>query len=96
MSISNATQLFSTELLDYLTVLFYFSVIAFGCGLRLCPGEMFAKTRFFLIIAILLQRWTFEFPSGNERSCDPRKTENFDFKAILRAQPFFCCAKERQ
>lgn len=72
------------------------SLIPFGCGLRQCPGEMFAKTRSFLYLANLLQRWDFEFPTGKKRSCDPRKTENFDIKVIMRAHPFFFRAKERK
>ncbi|XP_060551921.1 cytochrome P450 1A2-like isoform X1 [Ruditapes philippinarum] len=72
------------------------SLIAFGYGLRQCPGEMFAKTRYFLYISSLLQRWKFEFPPGKEIPCDPRKTENFDIKIIMRAHPFYCIAKERK
>ncbi|XP_053380168.1 cytochrome P450 1A1-like [Mercenaria mercenaria] len=71
------------------------NLIPFGYGLLQCPGEMFAKTRYFLYISSLLQRWNFEFPPGKERPCDPRITENFDIKIMMRAQPFFCCVKER-
>ncbi|XP_053380006.1 cytochrome P450 1A1-like [Mercenaria mercenaria] len=71
------------------------SVMSFGIGQRQCAAELFAKTRYFLYIATLLQRWRFEFPPGKEQTCDPRSAEAFETKATLTAKPFFCCARER-
>ncbi|XP_045201804.2 cytochrome P450 2C31-like [Mercenaria mercenaria] len=71
------------------------SVLAFGYGQRQCTGAMFAKTRAFLYMATLLQRWSFEFPKDMERSCDPRTPDSFDLKGIIKSKPFLCMAKKR-
>jgi hypothetical protein len=57
---------------------------------------MFAKSRYFLYFSSLLLRWKFEFPQGKEISCDPRKIENFEVKALIKPHPFYCIAKERE
>ena len=47
------------------------NMYAFGDGPRVCMGEVFARTRLFLITASLLQKLKFE--AGNlKSSCDPR------------------------
>lgn len=81
--------------LSWTLVLFICSFMAFGAGQRLCPGERFAKVRFFLYLSTLLQRWTFTFPKGESMSCDPRNSKSFDTTFIIRAKPFKCCAKPR-
>ncbi|XP_045202100.2 cytochrome P450 1A1-like [Mercenaria mercenaria] len=72
------------------------NLLAFGYGLRHCPGEVFARTRYFLYISSLLQRWSFEFLEGKGRPCDPRLSENFVIKEIMRALPFRCRVRERR
>ncbi|XP_053403748.1 cytochrome P450 1A1-like isoform X2 [Mercenaria mercenaria] len=72
------------------------NLLAFGYGLRHCPGEVFTRTRYFLYISSLLQRWSFEFPEHKGRPCDPRLSENFAIKEIMRALPFRCRARERR
>ncbi|KAL4230090.1 hypothetical protein ACF0H5_010475 [Mactra antiquata] len=55
------------------------SVMSFGVGDRRCSGETFAKTRFFLFLSTLLQRYTFKFAEGSiKRSCDPRNVDDFE------------------
>ncbi|XP_053380935.1 steroid 17-alpha-hydroxylase/17,20 lyase-like isoform X1 [Mercenaria mercenaria] len=71
------------------------SLLPFGCGQRQCTGETLAKTRIFLYLATLLQRWSFEFPKGSEMSCDPRTPGSFDMVGIIKPMPFSCKAKER-
>ncbi|XP_053407682.1 cytochrome P450 1A1-like [Mercenaria mercenaria] len=69
--------------------------LTFGVGSRLCPGDMFAKTRYFMFLATLLQRWNFEFLPGEEKHCDSRQTDTIQTKVNMRAKPFTCRAKER-
>ncbi|XP_045168097.2 cytochrome P450 2D28-like [Mercenaria mercenaria] len=71
------------------------NLMSFGYGPRQCPGETFAKTRYFLIISSLLQRWNFAFPAGKHVPCDPRLHENFAISNLIRAKQFDCCAKRR-
>ena len=48
------------------------NVYAFGAGPRVCLGEIIARTRMFLMVTSLLQK--FEFKPGTETvSCDPRE-----------------------
>ncbi|XP_060579487.1 cytochrome P450 1A1-like [Ruditapes philippinarum] len=69
--------------------------LTFGVGSRLCPGDTFAKTRYFMFLATLLRRWNFEFPPGEEKHCDSRRTDTIQTKVNMRAKPFMCRAKER-
>ena len=44
----------------------------FSAGYRVCPGEIIARKRLFLIITYLLQKFTFLPPEGEEPlSYDP-------------------------
>ena len=43
-----------------------FSLLPFGIGKRTCPGETFARTRLFLLITTLLQRFDFLPPKNGE------------------------------
>lgn len=50
-----------------------YSLIPFGIGRRSCVGEAFAKSRMFLFITTLLQRFNFtRDPTKPSLSCDPR------------------------
>ena len=51
----------------------HFRLMPFSAGYRVCPGEVIARRRLFLIITYLLQKFTFLPPEGEEPpSCDPR------------------------
>ena len=68
---------------------------SFGLGRRACPGEPFAKSRYFLYIATLLRKWKFTPTPGLSGSFDIRDKEHFDKAITLRPKPFFCTAKMR-
>ena len=51
------------------------SLLAFGSGRRQCPGEVLAKTRIFLFLATILQKFNIE-PVGDLPSRDVREYEN--------------------
>lgn len=53
----------------------------FSGGLRICPGEILARTRMFLIVASLLQKFQF-LPDDdtNIPSCDPRGS---DYQGVI-------------
>ncbi|XP_060585908.1 cytochrome P450 1A2-like [Ruditapes philippinarum] len=70
--------------------------LPFGYGQRQCAGALFAKTRYFLYVAILLQRWSFEFSSPTDKGCDPRDPGVFDNRLILKAKPFGVRAVPRE
>ncbi|KAL4220601.1 Talin-2 [Mactra antiquata] len=72
------------------------SVMPFGLGERRCSGATFAKTRYFLFLTTLLQRYTFKFADGSiKRSCDPRNVDDFEIDLLLRAKSFNVQAVER-
>ncbi|KAL4230089.1 Cytochrome P450 2D6 [Mactra antiquata] len=72
------------------------SLMPFGLGDRRCSGETFAKTRYFLFLSTLLQRYTFKFAEGSiKRSCDPRNVDDFEVDIVFRAKSFSVQAVER-
>ncbi|KAL4228285.1 Cytochrome P450 1A1 [Mactra antiquata] len=74
----------------------YKSLMPFGIGQRICPGEKFARVRYFLYLSTMLQRWTLTFPEGVHMSCDPRDSKSFAPSLIFRTRPFKCCAIPRK
>ena len=71
----------------------HFRLMPFSAGYRVCPGEIIAKKRLFLIITYLLQKFTFLPPEGEEPpSCDPRGylngivliPERYKVRAVIR------------
>ncbi|XP_005105632.1 farnesoate epoxidase [Aplysia californica] len=63
-------------------------VQAFGIGNRMCPGEAFARSRVFLFVVSILQKFDL-LPPENEPlpSCDPRD----NLKGVVRQAPPFKC-----
>ena len=71
----------------------HFRLMPFSAGYRVCPGEVIARKRQFLIITYLLQKFTFLPPEGEEPpNCDPRGylngvvliPERYRMRAVLR------------
>ncbi|KAL5019915.1 hypothetical protein ScPMuIL_002807 [Solemya velum] len=67
------------------------SLMPFGYGRRQCPGETFAKSRVFLYITTLLQKFEI-LPSANAPlpEWDPR---TYDRKLVTIPPRFVCCTK---
>ncbi|ELT96496.1 hypothetical protein CAPTEDRAFT_143120, partial [Capitella teleta] len=66
-------------------------LMPFGAGPRVCMGEILAKTRIFLIIASLAQKFEI-LPGDISASCDPRQLEH---GILLASAEFEIIAKER-
>ncbi|XP_012942000.2 cytochrome P450 76A1 [Aplysia californica] len=69
-------------------------ILPFGHGIRMCPGEAFARSRVFLFVVSILQKFDL-FPPENEPlpSCDPRD----NLKGVIRqAPPFKCRLRNRR
>ncbi|XP_052764099.1 cytochrome P450 2C31-like [Mya arenaria] len=73
------------------------SWMPFGIGKRSCPGEPFARARYFLFVATLLRNWRF-CPSKDQplRDYDPRHLENFDLEFSIRPKPYLCRIEKRE
>ncbi|XP_005093545.2 farnesoate epoxidase [Aplysia californica] len=66
---------------------------SFGIGVRMCPGENFARSRIFLFVVSILQKYDV-LPPKNEPlvSCDPR----LNLKGVIRqAPPYKCTLRDR-
>ena len=72
---------------------FIFRLLPFGAGRRSCLGEVLARNRLFLFVAVLLQRFTFK---ADDRyplpDTDPRK---FKFGIVLTPEEYKCVLSSR-
>ena len=59
--------------------LLYFSFVGFGSGPRVCPGELLARSRIFLFLANILQKFDIE-PAGELPDNDVR---NYEMQIIV-------------
>ena len=59
------------------------SLMAFGAGRRVCPGETLARNRLFLFTATLLQKFTFLPPEDST----PLPTNPRDYHLSLALEP---------
>ncbi|ELT94196.1 hypothetical protein CAPTEDRAFT_199515 [Capitella teleta] len=66
-------------------------LMPFGAGPRVCLGEVLAKSRLFLVIASLMQKFDIR-PGEVSAPCDPRLLEH---GLVLSSAPFQIIAKER-
>ncbi|ELU14132.1 hypothetical protein CAPTEDRAFT_121260 [Capitella teleta] len=66
-------------------------LMPFGAGPRVCLGEALAKSRLFLVIASLMQKFDI-LPGEVSAPCDPRLLEH---GMVLSSAPFQIVAKER-
>lgn len=71
------------------------SWLPFGIGRRQCVGESLARSRLFLYVTTLFQRWSFEPADENLGSCDVRQKEHFQINVTVRPKPFLCRAVRR-
>ena len=55
---------------------FLLRLLAFGAGRRVCPGEVLARNRLFLLVTSLLQRFHFKAEADDKLPVfDPREYE---------------------
>lgn len=67
---------------------FHFSYAAFGFGKRNCPAEQFARSRIFLVITSLLQKFKFCLPENSDvPPSDPRQYVD---GVVLHPEKFLC------
>ncbi|XP_005092448.1 steroid 17-alpha-hydroxylase/17,20 lyase-like [Aplysia californica] len=67
--------------------------LAFGHGVRMCPGEAFARSRIFLFTVMILQKFDLLAPENEPLpSCDPRENLN---GVVRQAPPFKCRLRNR-
>ena len=65
----------------------------FGAGKRICPGELLAINRIFLIATSLLQRFVFKLAADDKPpECDPR---TYEPGFVFRPQPYMVRAIPR-
>ena len=74
------------EMYDFGQMLIFFSDFGFGGGRRGCIGEVFSKSRLFLFLCMMIQRFTF-LPADGEPlpEDDPR---NFIPALVLKPPPY--------
>ncbi|KAK6180750.1 hypothetical protein SNE40_008744 [Patella caerulea] len=71
---------------------FVFFIIPCGVGKRNCVGESFAKSRMFLYVTSLLQRFTFK-PGGNE--LPPMDSKTWKPNIVLKPEFLNCVVEKR-
>ena len=72
---------------------FFCRLLPFGAGRRSCLGEVLARNRMFLFVAVILQR--FSFKTDDKHSLpepDPRK---YKFGIVLTPENFKCVISTR-
>ncbi len=68
-------------------------MMIFGAGQRLCPGEIFAKNRLFILVTMMLQKYKFLVAEGFPKPRhDPRE---YDSNTILAIKPYNLCVQSR-
>lgn len=76
-------------------VFFFFSLIAFGVGERMCVGYEMAIDRMFLYTAYILQKFSFVIPNGSTlMSHDPR--DMVSASPVLLPPPYKCRVVKRK
>ncbi|ESO88315.1 hypothetical protein LOTGIDRAFT_126351 [Lottia gigantea] len=68
-------------------------LITFGIGIRSCVGESFARTRIFLYVTSLLQKFTF---SPGDNVLPPEDSARWMTKAVLCPQFLNCVVEKRK
>ncbi len=68
-------------------------MLMFGAGRRQCPGEVFAKTRLFILVTMMLQKYKFLAAEGFPKPRhDPREYDN---RLSLKIKPYHLCVQSR-
>ena len=71
-----------------------FRLLPFGAGRRVCPGEVLARNRIFLIFVSMMQKFTFQASEGKDApDSDPR---NMIQALVNRVRPYKIHALKRQ
>ncbi|BFZ07290.1 hypothetical protein BsWGS_10329 [Bradybaena similaris] len=72
------------------------SVLAFGAGLRSCPGEIFARSRVFMFLTNILQKYDVLPPENGKLVPADFNTDSDEVKGFIRqVQPFKCRLQPR-
>ncbi|KAK7096282.1 cytochrome P450 2B4-like [Littorina saxatilis] len=69
------------------------NLLSFGAGKRACPGENFARTRVFLYVTTLLQKFDILPPVKHELL--PLQRDSWDSGAMLHLKPYHCVLRNR-
>ncbi|KAK7497845.1 hypothetical protein BaRGS_00010979 [Batillaria attramentaria] len=70
------------------------NLLSFGAGKRSCPGENFARTRVFLYVTTLLQKFDILPPAEHELL--PLERGSWNSGAMLNLKPYHCVFQERR
>ena len=68
------------------------NLLPFGAGRRVCPGEVLARNRMFLIVTSLLQNYKFKEIPGKQPVDDPRE---YEFGEPMRPKAYKLRAEKR-
>uniref|UniRef100_A0A0B6ZKM9 Cytochrome P450 n=1 Tax=Arion vulgaris TaxID=1028688 RepID=A0A0B6ZKM9_9EUPU len=72
------------------------NMIAFGFGVRACPGEMFARSRIFLFITSILQRYDISPPVNEKLIPADFQVHDENFQGLVLQTPDFKCRLNRR
>ncbi|BFZ07283.1 hypothetical protein BsWGS_10322 [Bradybaena similaris] len=72
------------------------NLIAFGAGARACPGENFARSRIFMFITSILQRYDLLPPANEQLTPADFNIHTEDVQGIVRQTPRYRCRLVRR
>ncbi|CAG5128435.1 unnamed protein product [Candidula unifasciata] len=73
------------------------SLLPFGIGLRSCPGEIFARSRVFMFVTLILQKYDILPPVNEKLVLADFQANHEDARGFIRqVQPYKCRLQRRQ